>query len=88
MEEAIQLSLALEESERYAKEEAAMRSKLQVMLFSSSMFFCTALPRLSRCTSSLISITVITYTPPLSCTSLESVPLPVGHHLCSAVSGS
>ena len=34
MEEAIQLSLALEESERFAKEEAAMRSKLQVLLFS------------------------------------------------------
>lgn len=31
IQEAIQLSLALEESERYAKEEAAARSKLQVL---------------------------------------------------------
>ena len=30
IQEAIQLSLALEESERYAKEEAANRTKLQV----------------------------------------------------------
>jgi len=47
IEEAIQLSLALEESERCAKEEAAARSKLQVS-FCIQCWKCLASMHVSK----------------------------------------